>query len=223
LKPSLNLEFKTLEKRNRKGIRKFREKEKEKAAQPAQLGPARLCARTPAPPDRRTPPVSGSSPSRAPSLSCLMPSGADLSALISSPARPSSLPASRAWIASRRAVAPSAPLFSLCVVGLPCQFRPLLARCGPARAHSRTSPDFSATMPAHAPSSLLRAPLVPRARPPHLISRSTALSRALPTPPAAAGDPRPRSRPPNSPETAPILPEVRLPPPCLFYLIRVCV
>jgi hypothetical protein len=29
------LEFKTLEKRNRKGIRKFREKEKEKAAQPA--------------------------------------------------------------------------------------------------------------------------------------------------------------------------------------------
>jgi hypothetical protein len=35
LKPSLNLDLKTLEKRNRKGIRKFREKEKEKAAQSA--------------------------------------------------------------------------------------------------------------------------------------------------------------------------------------------
>jgi hypothetical protein len=33
LKPNSNLEFKTLEKRNRKGIRKFREKEKEKGAQ----------------------------------------------------------------------------------------------------------------------------------------------------------------------------------------------
>jgi hypothetical protein len=38
LKPNLNLELETLEKRNRKGIRKSREKEKGKAAQ---LGPAR--------------------------------------------------------------------------------------------------------------------------------------------------------------------------------------
>jgi hypothetical protein len=35
LKPSLNLDLKTLEKRKRKGIRKSREKEKEKAAQSA--------------------------------------------------------------------------------------------------------------------------------------------------------------------------------------------
>jgi hypothetical protein len=45
---------------------------------------------------------------------------------------------------------------------------PLRARHGPARAHSRTSPDFSATTLAHAPSSLLRAPPVPHAHPsPH--------------------------------------------------------
>jgi hypothetical protein len=35
LKPNLNLELETLEKRNGKGIRKFREKEKGKAAQSA--------------------------------------------------------------------------------------------------------------------------------------------------------------------------------------------
>jgi hypothetical protein len=61
---------------------------------------------------------------------------------------------------------------------------------------------------------------------PRLISHGFALSRALPTPPAAAGEPRPRSQPSSSPETAPGLPElrpeVRLLPPCLFYLIRVC-
>jgi hypothetical protein len=44
---------------------------------------------------------------------------------------------------------------------------------------------------------------------PHLISRSFALSRALPTPPATARDPRPRSQPSSSPETAPSLPELR--------------
>ena len=44
---------------------------------------------------------------------------------------------------------------------------------------------------------------------PHLISRSFALSHTLPTPPAAVGDPRPRSRPSSSPETAPSLPELR--------------
>jgi hypothetical protein len=44
---------------------------------------------------------------------------------------------------------------------------------------------------------------------PHLILRSFALSRALPTPPAAVGDPRPHSRPSSSPETAPSLPKLR--------------
>jgi hypothetical protein len=78
---------------------------------------------------------------------------------------------------------PARPLFSLYAVSLPCQFRPLRARCGPARAHSCTSPDFSATTPAHAPSSLLRAPPVPCARPsphfthPHPLSRSTLVAR----------------------------------------------
>jgi hypothetical protein len=53
-------------------------------------------------------------------------------------------------------------------VGLPCQICLPRARRGPARAHSRTSPDFSATTPAHAPNSLFRAPPVPRTCPsPH--------------------------------------------------------
>jgi hypothetical protein len=140
--------------------------------------------RAPTPPDRRTsPPVSGSALSRAPSLPRPMPSGADLSTPISSHARPSSLSALRARIASHRAVAPSAPLFYLCAVGLPCQLRPLRVRRGPARAHSRTSPDFLATTPTHEPSSLLRAPPVPRARPsphfahPHPLSRSVLAAR----------------------------------------------
>jgi hypothetical protein len=53
---------------------------------------------------------------------------------------------------------------------------------------------------------------------PHLILRSFTLSRALSTPPAAAGDPRPHSRLSSSPEIAPSLPElrpeVRHPSPC---------
>jgi hypothetical protein len=73
------------------------------------------------------------------------------------------LSASRARFAS----CPARPLFFLCAVGLPCQipFRPCR---GPVSAHSRTSPGFSATTPAHVPRSLLRAPPVPRTRPsPH--------------------------------------------------------
>jgi hypothetical protein len=44
---------------------------------------------------------------------------------------------------------------------------------------------------------------------PRLISHSIALSRALPTPPATAEDPRPCSRPSSLSETAPSLPELR--------------
>jgi hypothetical protein len=62
---------------------------------------------------------------------------------------------------------------------------------------------------------------------PHLISLGFTFSCALPTPPAAAGDPRPRSRPSSSPETAPSLPElrpeVRHSSPCLVSLIAPCV
>jgi hypothetical protein len=44
---------------------------------------------------------------------------------------------------------------------------------------------------------------------PRLISHSFTLSRALPTPPATAGDLCLRSRPSSSPKTAPSLPELR--------------
>jgi hypothetical protein len=170
----------------------------EKIKQPSQPKSAQP-GRAPAPSNRRTPLVSGSSPSRAPSLPRSLPSGVDLSAPVflgggrgggggagagggggggdlsapvflptPPPTLSLSLSVSRAWIASRRAIAPCTPFFSLCVVGLLFQFRPLRARRGPARAHSRTSPDFSTTTPAHAPSSLLRAPPVPHAHPsPH--------------------------------------------------------
>jgi hypothetical protein len=94
----------------------------------------------------------------------------------SSPRAPP-LSVSRARIASRRAVAPRAPFFSLCIVGLPCQFCPLHARRGPTRAHSRTSSDFSATTPAHVPSSLLSAPPVPYAHPSPQFAQLHPLSR----------------------------------------------
>jgi hypothetical protein len=115
---------------------------------------------------------------------------------------------SQARSASRRVVAPHAPFSSLCAVDPTCQFHPLRAHRGPARAHTRTSPDFSATTPAHAPSSLLRAPPVPHAHPsPHFaqlhpLSRSAhaASRRRRPAPafPAIqlAGD---RSKPPRTP------------------------
>jgi hypothetical protein len=68
---------------------------KEKGKQPSSLaGPARPsqaarpCAHAS---ERRTPPVSGSSPSRAPSLSRSLPSGTDLSAPVFFPARSLSL------------------------------------------------------------------------------------------------------------------------------------
>jgi hypothetical protein len=78
-----------------------------------------------------------------------------LSAPVSSPAPPSSLSASWARSAMRRAVAPRAPSLSLCVVGLPCQLRPPHARRGPASAHSRTSSGSSATSLCPHPSSFL--------------------------------------------------------------------
>jgi hypothetical protein len=116
-----------------------------------------------------------------------------------------SLSVSWARFASRRAIAPARPIFSHCAMDPPCQIRLPRARRGPARAHSRTSPGFSATTPAHAPSSLFKAPSVPRAHPSpqfarlHPLSRSarTASRRRRPAPvfPAIqlAGD---RSKPP---------------------------
>jgi hypothetical protein len=116
---------------------------------------------------------------RARSLSRSLPSGADLSASVFlNRALSLYLSVSRARFASCRGVAPSVPLFSLYAMGQPCQFRLLRARRGPARAHSCTSPGFSATTPTLASNSLLIAPHVPRAHPsphfahPHPLSRS---------------------------------------------------
>jgi hypothetical protein len=102
LKPNLNLEFKTLWKINRKGIRKIREKEKGKAAQTSPVSPARPRARA-------APPASG----RSPLLRALSPS---LAAQWRQPIDASflhplalSLSVSRAWSASRRVVAPHTP------------------------------------------------------------------------------------------------------------------
>jgi hypothetical protein len=83
LKPDLNLELKTLEKRNRKAIRKFRKKEK-----PFWPKPARPRASALAAPDRQVPPVNGSL-SRAPfSPSRSLPSGARLSVRFFPPRAP---------------------------------------------------------------------------------------------------------------------------------------
>jgi hypothetical protein len=100
------------------------------------------------------------------------------------------------------------PFLSLCAMDPPCQIRPPRARRGPASAHSRTLPDFSATSPAHTPSSLLRAPPVPAlAPPPHFtqyrpLSRSALAARRRRRPAPAfptiqlAGD---RAKPPRAP------------------------
>jgi hypothetical protein len=125
-----------------------------------------------------------------------------------------------------RAVAPARPLFSLCIVGLSCQFRLPRSRRGLAIAHSRTSPGISATTPAHAPNSLFRAPPVPRAHPsPHFshprpLSRSALAARRRRRPEPAfptiqlAGD---RAKPPRA------LPRGEAPVPCPISLIAPCV
>jgi hypothetical protein len=78
----------------------------------------------------------------------------------------------------------------------------------------------------HAPPALFLRPRQCPALTPCLISHTLALSRALPSPPDIAGDPRPRSRPSSSPETAPSLPElrseVRHPPSCPISPIAPC-
>jgi hypothetical protein len=137
--------------------------------------------RAPGLPDRRTPPVSGSSLSRALSLSLalcslgptcrhqfLHPRASSLY-LPRGPGLPVAEPLPRAPLSS---LSLSLSL-SLCAVDPPCQIRPPHARRAPASAHSRTSPDFSATTPAHVPSSLLRASPAPAlAPPPHFAQHS---------------------------------------------------
>jgi hypothetical protein len=137
-----------------------------------------------------------------------------------------SLSISRAQIASRRVVAPRAPFVSLCVVGLPCQFRPS-ALAVDQRERTRACHRISQPQrPLTRPAPFLEPRQCP-AHTPRLISLSFTLSRVLLTPPAAAGDPRPRSWPSSSPETAPSLPElrpeVRHPSPCPISPIAPCV
>jgi hypothetical protein len=203
------------------------EKRKRESSPFGPLSPARPRASVPAPFDRRTPPASGSSPlPRALSLSLSARWGRSVGASFPSPACSPSLSVSRTRIASRRAIART-PLSSL-----------------PAPWASPISSVFSAlavdrrvcTCARHRVSRPRRPPTRPApfiepcqcpAHTPHLISRSFTLSRALPTPPAAAGDPRLRSRPSSSPETAPSLPELRPEVrhlfPCPISLIVPCV
>jgi hypothetical protein len=167
-----------------------------------------------------------------------------MSAAALSPARPPSLarypvgPTCR-----RRFLHPRASPLSLCLAG---PVRQLLSRCPerPSPLSLRRGPSlsdppsprppwtgecalahgagFSATTPAHAPSSLLRAPPVPAlAPPPHFAQHRPLSCSAL-----AARDPCPRSRPSSSLETAPSLPELRPEVrhlyPCPIFPIALC-
>jgi hypothetical protein len=142
-----------------------------------------------------------------------------------SPALSLSLPVSWAQFASAEPLPPCVP-FTLSVLWtLPVRstfLAPVVDQRVRTRAHHRISrPRRPPTRPAPF--------LEPRQCPahPHLISLNFTLSRALPSPPAAARDPCLCSRPSSSPETAPSLPElrpeVRHPSPCPIFLIAPCV
>jgi hypothetical protein len=142
----------------------------------------------------------------------------------SSPRAPS-LSVSRARSANHRVIAPHAPSplsapWTLPVISAPSALA--------VDQHVRTRARRRISRPRRPPTCL--APfLEPRQCPahtPHLITCSFALSRALPMLPAAVGDPRPRSWPSSSPETAPTLselrPEVRRSSSCPISLIAPC-
>jgi hypothetical protein len=129
-------------------------------------------------PDRRIPPVSGSSP---------LPHTLSLSRCPLGPICRRQFSFTRALSFSLSLVdpdcqslsrCPHALVLSPCAVGQPCQFRLLRARRGPAHAHSRTSPGFSAMTLAHSPNSLLIALLVPRTHPSPHFAHSHPLSRS---------------------------------------------
>jgi hypothetical protein len=125
--------------------------------------------------------------------------------LMWSRALPLSLSVSRTRSASRRAVAPRVPYSLSAPWACPVSSTPsalAVDQCMRTHARRRISRPWR---PPTRPAPFLEPRQCP-AYTPHLISRSFALSRALPTPPVAAGDPCPRSRPSGSPETAPSLP-----------------
>jgi hypothetical protein len=206
-------------KRNRKGIRKS----KSNPAGPLSLARLRACA--PAPPDRWTPPVSDSSPlARTLPLSFSAEWGRPVGASFLHPLAPS----------RSLSRGPSSPI----VEPLP-RASPFLSMCrGPALSvpPSPRSPWTGACALAHVTGflghdsrPLVQLPFLEPcqcpAHTPRLISHT--LSRALLSPPDAAGDQRLRSRPCSSPETVPSLPElcpkVRHPSSCPISLIAPCV
>jgi hypothetical protein len=185
LKPSLNLDLKNpIEKEIEKGIRKSREKEKGKAAQPAQVSAARPRARAPAPPDRWTPPVSGSFPLRAPSLAHC-PVGPTCRRRFPSPALSLSLSLSRGPGPLVTEPLPRTPLSSLstswaCPVSSAPSALAMDRRMRTRARHRISRPRRPLTRPA----PFLEPHQCP-AHTPRLISLSFTLSRALPSPPAA--------------------------------------
>jgi hypothetical protein len=89
LQPSLNLDLKNpIEKEMEKELENLEKNKRRKQPKPAQSAQP---ARAPAPSDRRTPPISGNSPSRVPSLPRSLPYGASLSTLVFFPVRSLSL------------------------------------------------------------------------------------------------------------------------------------
>jgi hypothetical protein len=198
---------------------------KKRIKQPSQPKSAQP-GRVPAPSDRRTPHVSDSSPSRAPSLPRSLPRWVDLSVPIFLPCA-LSLSLSGGPGSPVAEPLPRAPLSSLSVSwACPVSSAPS-ALAVDRRVRTRARPWIS--RPRRRP--MRPAPfLEPRQCPAHtpcLNSHSFTLSRALPTPPAAARDPCPCSRPSSSPETAPSLPElqpeVRHPSLCPISPIAPCV
>jgi hypothetical protein len=142
---------------------------------------------------------------------------------VTSPARSPSLSLCLAGpVRQRRAVAPRVPFTLSAPWTLPVRST-FLAPAVDQRMRTRTRRWVSRPRrPPTRPTPFLEPRQCP-ALAPRLISHALTLSRALPTPPAAAEDPRPCSRPSSSPETAPSLPEVRHPSPCPISLIAPCV
>jgi hypothetical protein len=178
------------------------------------------------PPDRRARlSAAAFTPARALSLSRPLPAGADLSALVASPVRVPLLSLSRGSVLPGVEPLPTRPLFSLrrgpSLSVPPSPPSPWTGAC--ALAHVARILDHD-TRP-RAPSSLLEPYQSPHSLP-RLISHNSTLSRALPTPPNTAGDPRLLPRPSSSPETAPsylqLRPEVRHLCPCLISPISLC-
>jgi hypothetical protein len=183
--------LKTLEKRNRKAIRKFRKKGKSHSGPNKPTRPSR--ARASAAPDRQTRPVSTRRPRALLSLSRSLPSGIELSAPVPSTRAPLFPLCLAGPVHQSPSRYPRARSPSLCAVGLRCQLRPPRAHRGPASMHSRTSPRSSATTPAHAPQLRFLAPPAPMLTPPPHFAQPRPLSRS-------AHAARPRQRPaPASP------------------------